>query len=342
MTFHFVAQDVPGCGYQDLLPDGRRRTRWRPRSLPPGQKQLRLSLPTVHMENEFLAVDIDPADGTLTVRDKAQGQPSPVCTASWMAGTAATSTTTAHLKRTSSSRRPRCRPRLPGSRMALRAGRCRFEQTLRLPVGLGSDRSGRSQEMVEVPITSQISLYPGVPRLDFRTEVDNRARDHRLRVHFPSPVHTDWSEAESTFDVVRRPLGVPADTGEWVEQPVPTHPQKTFVDVSDGAAGLMVINRGLPEYEVLREADGSVTVALTLLRCVGWLSRDDYPCRKGHAGPALETPEAQCLGHHVFEYAIVPHAGNWRVVYPEAHAFNAPLRAVSTDSHTGPCHWLRA
>jgi alpha-mannosidase len=172
--------------------------------------------------------------------------------------------------------------------------------------------------------------------LDFRTEVDNRARDHRLRVHFASPVRTSWSEAEGTFDVVPRPLGVPADTGEWVEQPVPTHPQKAFVSVSDGAAGLMVINRGLPEYEVLPEADGGVTVALTLLRCVGWLSRDDYPCRKGHAGPALETPEAQCLGHHVFEYAIVPHAGNWRVVYPEAHAFNAPLRAVSTDSHTGP------
>ncbi len=149
-------------------------------------------------------------------------------------------------------------------------------------------------------------------------------------------MHTDWSEAESTFDVVRRPLGVPADTSEWIEQPVPTHPQKAFVSVSDGAAGLMVINRGLPEYEVLREADGSVTVALTLLRCVGWLSRDDYPCRKGHAGPALETPEAQCLGRQVFEYAIVPHAGNWRVVYPEAHAFNAPLRAVSTGSHAGP------
>jgi alpha-mannosidase len=174
-----------------------------------------------------------------------------------------------------------------------------------------------------------------VRRIDLRTEVDNRARDHRLRVHFPSPVHTNWSEAEGTFDVVRRPLGVPADTSDWVEQPVPTHPQKAFVDVSDSAVGLMVINRGLPEYEALREADGSVTVALTLLRCVGWLSRDDYPCRKGHAGPALETPEAQCLGRHVFEYAIVPHAGNWQAAYQEAHAFNAPLRAVSTGVHDG-------
>jgi alpha-mannosidase len=174
-----------------------------------------------------------------------------------------------------------------------------------------------------------------VPRLDFSTRVRNCARDHRLRVHFPTPIYTDCSEAESTFDVVKRPLGVPANTTDWIEQPVPTHPQKTFVDVHNGKIGLMVVNRGLPEYEALQEEDGKVTIALTLLRCVGWLSRDDYPCRKGHAGPALETPEAQCMGDYVFEYALVPHAGTWLNAFEQAHAFNAPLRAVSTDGHAG-------
>jgi alpha-mannosidase len=186
-----------------------------------------------------------------------------------------------------------------------------------------------------MPITSQISLSQGVPRLEFRTEVNNPARDHRLRVHFPTSLHTDSSDAEGAFDVVRRPLGLPDGTDDWVEQPVPTQPQKAFVDVSDGQSGLMLANRGLPEYEVLREDDGSATVALTLLRCVGWLSRDDFRCRKGHAGPALETPEAQCPGRHVFEYALVPHAGGWQAVYGQAHAFAAPLRAVVPSSQLG-------
>jgi hypothetical protein len=40
------------------------------------------------------------------------------------------------------------------------------------------------------------------------------------------------------------------------------------------------------------------------LRCVGWLSRDDLSTRPGHAGPALAVEDAQCLGDHVFEYAV--------------------------------------
>jgi alpha-mannosidase len=184
-------------------------------------------------------------------------------------------------------------------------------------------------------MVSQISLSPGVPRVDIHTTIDNRACDHRLRVHFPTPVRTDCSAAEGTFDVVRRPQGVPANTDDWIEQPVPTHPQKSFVDVSDGKIGLLVANRGLPEFEVLQAPDGSTTIALTLLRCVGWLSRDDFPCRRGHAGPAMETPEAQCLGLARFDYAVVPHAGAWQRAYAQAHAFSAPLRAVSTGLHEG-------
>jgi alpha-mannosidase len=162
-------------------------------------------------------------------------------------------------------------------------------------------------------------------------------------VLFPTRRHVGCSEAESAFDVVQRPLGVPADTDGWAEQPVPTHPQQTFVDVSDGRTGLLVANRGLPEFEVLaegpgtsrEEADGTATIALTLLRCVGWLSRDDFPCRQGHAGPAVETPEAQCLGRATCHYSLVPHAGSWQDAYAHAHAFHSPLRAVGTDPHKG-------
>jgi len=122
---------------------------------------------------------------------------------------------------------------------------------------------------------------------------------------------------------------------------VDTHPQKRFVDVSDGERGLAVLNRGLPEYEALPEPHGAGSaVALTLLRSVGWLSRDDLATRRGHAGPPLATPEAQGLGPHIFEYALVPHPGNWRaedaLVVREAQAFEAPMRAITTSRHAGP------
>jgi mannosylglycerate hydrolase len=144
----------------------------------------------------------------------------------------------------------------------------------------------------------------------------------------------DTSFAESAFDVVERPIALPADTAAWVEQPVPTHPQLAFAGLSDGQSGLMIANRGLPEYEALSEAGGA-TIALTLLRCVGWLSRDDLGCRRGPAGPQLETPEAQCPGTYSFDYAMIPHHGDWRHAYQQAHAFSVPLRAVTTDQHEG-------
>jgi mannosylglycerate hydrolase len=91
-------------------------------------------------------------------------------------------------------------------------------------------------------------------------------------------------------------------------------------------AGLAILNRGLPEYEVLPDG-GHNTIALTLLRCVGYLSRGegDMPTRPGLAGPPLVTPEAQCQGLHTFEYAILPHPGDWRAMYRDAYNFRAPI-----------------
>ena len=90
---------------------------------------------------------------------------------------------------------------------------------------------------------------------------------------------------------------------------------------------------GLPEVEVLPGAVGGTTeIALTLLRCVGWLSRDDMPVRQGHAGPAYETPGAQVPGRRSFDYSIIPHEGHWSQARDAAYAFQASLRAVERRS----------
>ncbi|MCH8008509.1 MAG: hypothetical protein IIC91_06550, partial [Chloroflexi bacterium] len=140
--------------------------------------------------------------------------------------------------------------------------------------------------------------------------------------------------AEMHFGVVERPLALPEADGTWSEQPVGTHPQKTFCDVNDGHGGLMIANRGLPEYEVLDRPEGA-TIALTLFRSVGWLSRFDFPSRKGGAGPNLETPGAQMLGVNVAEYSIIPHRGGWESAYDQAHRFAAPMRARWNRQGTG-------
>ena len=149
-----------------------------------------------------------------------------------------------------------------------------------------------------------------------------------------------WRESvqDGHFEVVERKPGLPSADATWIEQPRPEVPQQLFTDVSDGKSGLMVANRGLPEVEVLPGSVGNAEIALTLLRCVGWLSRDDFAARKGHAGPFLETPGAQMLGTWSFDYSVIPHKGSWQNACEQAYAFEVPMRVIGTGLHDGKLH----
>jgi len=176
-----------------------------------------------------------------------------------------------------------------------------------LPVGLKSDRKSREDKKVECPIESEVKLFSEIQRIEIKTKFDNRVCDHRLQVEFPTAIKSDYVYAESHFDVVKRSINVPDSEG-WKEKAYKTAHNSGFVDINDGEYGLAVLNRGLPEYEIIPENN---TIALTLLRCVGWLSRGDLEYKKGNAGPSLPTPEAQCLGEHTFSYALIPHQDSW-------------------------------
>ncbi len=338
VEFCFAAQGVPGCGYKTYyLAAGEGPAPAITATCAGAREETETHAATRpwRMENAFLTVDVSPTDGTLTLTHKPSGATYPALHRFVDSGDRGDEYNYCPPESDLLVDAPIGRPQMTWMERGPARWTIEVQQTYVLPAALSADRSRRSQETVECSITSRISVSQGVPRVDICTDVTNRARDHRLRVLFATHRRVDCSEAESAFDVVQRPLGVPADTDGWAEQPVPTHPQQAFVDVSDGRSGLLVANRGLPEFEVRQEADGTATIALTLLRCVGWLSRDDFPCRQGHAGPAMETPEAQCLGQATCHYALVPHTGSWQEAYVHAHAFHSPLRAIGTDSHPG-------
>jgi alpha-mannosidase len=90
-----------------------------------------------------------------------------------------------------------------------------------------------------------------------------------------------------------------------VEPPDAT--QHTLGAVAYGA--LALLTKGLPEYEA-RAAGSDGELCLTLLRCVGVISKPQgaLVTRPRTAGPQIATPEGQCLGRHVFEYALLPAA----------------------------------
>jgi mannosylglycerate hydrolase len=148
---------------------------------------------------------------------------------------------------------------------------------------------------VPCPVVTRVRLAAGSKRIECTTTVANRASDHRLRVRFPCPERVETVRADGHFAVVRRPPR-PVWSADWFEPPQDTNHTLGAV----AAGGLVVFGRGLPEYEATEEGE----LALTLLRCVGWLSRKDLSTRRGGAGPELPVPGAQCHGDHVFEYAV--------------------------------------
>ncbi|MDO8585964.1 MAG: glycoside hydrolase family 38 C-terminal domain-containing protein [Armatimonadota bacterium] len=201
----------------------------------------------------------------------------------------------------------------------------KIEQTLMLPEGVTSDARARSETLVPCPIATYVTLVKGVPRVDFRVEVQNNANDHRLRALFPTGLKTDFSHAEGQFDVVTRPIAIPP---EW-DFAASYRPQQSWVDVNDGRGGICVINKGLPEYELY--GDESRTLALTLLRCVGRLSGG------AESTVSRQTPDAQCIGKHVFEYSVYPHAGTWEEarVWRQAHERNVPFYVTQIGPREG-------
>ena len=191
--------------------------------------------------------------------------------------------------------------------------------------GLGPDRAARSDRETKLPIHLTLSLEADTARLDVEMEIINRTPDHRLRVHFPLPFQVSESAADTPFHVTRRPVIGPRRDPGAAEIELPTYPMWSFTDVSDGRAGLALIADGLHEYEVL--PGNPQELALTLLRSVGWLSRDDLTTRTGHAGPEMETPGAQVMGGHRLRYSLYFHEGDWErgAVWRMAESTLTPL-----------------
>jgi alpha-mannosidase len=115
--------------------------------------------------------------------------------------------------------------------------------------------------------------------------------------------------------------------------PSPTQFQRNFVGVHDGKNGLVILNKGLPEYEA--GTDG--TLALTLLRSIGWLSQDDLTTRDRLAGPKIAVPDAQCLGEHKFKYAVLPLAAPWprAAVCKEENRYSIPVKCMTLPRQEG-------
>jgi alpha-mannosidase len=179
----------------------------------------------------------------------------------------------------------------------------------RIPESLHrSDRNRRSSRLALLKIETTVLLSWNAPFVEIRTSVDNKAKDHRLRICVPARIKTEKVYSDGQFMISRR-SSIIEGKPQWATPPPEVFPHEKWFAVSDGKRGLAFFSEGLPEHAVEMSTHDKV-LALTLLRSVGWLSRQDIKTRPGHAGPAIEIPDAQCLGPHSFRYAFYPFSGD--------------------------------
>jgi len=175
--------------------------------------------------------------------------------------------------------------------------RLRVTRVFTVPRALDADRARRSAATTALVVHTEARIAPGVPRVDLSVRVENTARDHRLRLRFPTGRAVATHRAASTFDVAARTTA-PVDAARWVHAAPTTFVHQGWIE----AGGLTVVAPGLPEAEVT--LDG--TILVTLLRAIGWIARYDLHSRPIPAGPPMPLETAQLPGPLEARLALLP------------------------------------
>lgn len=186
-------------------------------------------------------------------------------------------------------------------------GQMTLSWNMPVPVDLAARHTHQTDGVLSVSMT--LTLPHSEPWIDVQITVDNRIRDHRLQLLLPTGVSQSFHFADQPFGLIKRENRPAAmafwQQENWTEAPAALYPMQSLVMMYQEQRGLCVATRGLREYEI---PDGQTdTLAITLLRSVGWLGQADLPYRPGRAsGMVLPSPASQIQGIHHFSLAVLP------------------------------------
>lgn len=174
-----------------------------------------------------------------------------------------------------------------------------------------------------VTVTVDVQLDAGAEVVVLSVHGEHLAEDCRVRLTIRSAVPAPDVWADAAFGEVSRPPLAAADSslpGRAGESAVRTAPLHRYVSLYAPHRGVTLFGDGLAEYEAMRDG----TVAVTLVRAVGELSRHDLPERPGHAGWPVATPQAQSLAPFAARFALLGHG-------PRTDAVRVVVRRTMED-----------
>jgi alpha-mannosidase len=164
---------------------------------------------------------------------------------------------------------------------------------------------------------TRVRLYSGVKRVDIQTTLVNREKYVRYQALFPIAIQHGRNVQEIPFGALERPDGVEFAAQHWV-------------DYSDATHGVTLLNRGLPGNVL---SDGTLMLSLMRSHNLG-----AYGFGGGYEPGMSSETGFELDQRRVFEYAVIPHAGDWRVAqsWRAGWEFNHPLIVHRAEVHPGP------
>jgi mannosylglycerate hydrolase len=311
--------ELPGLGYKSLAI--RPRAPEYVKNPVPGKSRGLIAQHGAILENEYLRVSIKP-NGTFDLFDKENGRNFEQCHYFDDRGSIGNAHLDGRPVRDCAVTSLGCSSTITMTESNPLRGVFRIDLTMLIPAE--GDASDRSAAMLAMPISSWLTLHKGSRRLEIRTRVDNRAKDHRLAVMFPTGMDTDTIAVETPFAVETRNF-MWKQTGDNFEPHYAYQPMLGLIDMCDTRSGLAFMNKGLREYAVYD--DPRRTVGLTLLR-----THRAYMTAATVLTPAEKEnyPGVQNPGVQEFEYALCPHSGDWQTGRSllESQDYRASIRAI--------------
>ncbi len=175
--------------------------------------------------------------------------------------------------------------------------------------------------------TQDITMYPGVPRVDVHMQADWHEKHILLKVAFPLNVRSDKATFEIPYGTVERPTtrNTPAEKSQFEV------PALRWGDISGPIAGA-------PPLSPASGDRVGETHGFSLLNDskYGYDAKDNVLRLSLLRAPEWPDPNAD-QGHHEFTYSLYPHAGTWReaMTVRQGYDLNYPLLAVTTTQHPG-------
>jgi mannosylglycerate hydrolase len=181
---------------------------------------------------------------------------------------------------------------------------------LDVPGNLENRKNNQINRFVDVHW--KINIPNHQPIIKVEAEIDNQAKDHRLRTLIPTGIASSFSVSDNQFGFIKRDVYDSAmdywKEEDWDERPDSIYPMLSFVGLSDDQHGVSVLTNSSREYEII--GDNYDTIAITLFRSVGVLGKEEMLRRPGRpSGIKLPTPDSQMLGKLMLEFAITTHKG---------------------------------